>query len=97
MGVKFNREYKEIVHDLAAAIGRIENSYEAFEMTAEEWNAQEAPEQAECMRTLADDVFYGLGTSPSLEVGSGKIEYDAGNHLIKVRTQDNVVHLIKLI
>jgi hypothetical protein len=97
MGVKFNREYKDIVMDLSAALHAIKDGYETFEMTAEEWSAQDAEEQAEVMRTLADDIFYGLGSAPTLYIGSGKIEYDAVNHLIKVHSDEKVVHIIKLI
>lgn len=97
MGVKFNREYKEIVQDLANAMRTIDNGYEAFEMTAEEWSVQDVQDQTEFMRTLADDVFYGLGSRPTLAVGSGTIEYDPSNHLIKVYSHGNVIHVIKLI
>lgn len=97
MGVKFNREYKDIVQDLAIAIRAIRDGYEAFEMTAEDWDAQDEAEQAECMRTLADDIFYGLGTTPAMAIGSGKIEYDAANHIIKVHSDDKVVHVVQLI
>lgn len=97
MGVKFAREYKHIVQDLAEAILTIEDGHEAFEMSAEDWSSQDESERLECMRTLADDLFYGLGQSPSIEVGSGKIEYDAGNHIIKVHDGDNVIHIVQLI
>ncbi|HZG57012.1 hypothetical protein [Paenibacillus sp.] len=97
MGVKFNREYKEIVTDLAGAIGSIEDSYEAFEMAADDWSALDEAERAEYLRTLADDVFYGLGSSSKLGIGSGAIEYDPANHVLKVYSPDNVVRLIKLI
>jgi hypothetical protein len=97
MGVKFNREYKDIVQDLSIAIQAIKDGYEAFEMTAEEWSTQDVGEQAEFMRTLADDIFYGLGSTPTLDIGSGKIEYDAANHLIKVHSDEKVIHVIKLI
>lgn len=97
MGVKFNREYKDIVSDLADAIRTIEDSYEAFEMEAGDWSGLQATEQGEYLRTLADDLFYALGSAPRLEVGSGKIEYDPGNHVLKVYSAGNVVHLVQLI
>ncbi|TLS52558.1 hypothetical protein FE782_07935 [Paenibacillus antri] len=97
MGVKFNREYKDIVTDLANAIGTIDDSYEAFEMDADDWSALASAEQAEFMRTLADDIFYGLGSMPKLSIGSGTIEYDPANHVLKVHSHENVVHVIQLI
>lgn len=97
MGVKYNRRYQDIVADLAGAIGTIEDSYELIEMEADDWTALDADERREYLRTLADDLFYGLGSSPRLSVGSGKIEYDPGNHVLKVYTSDNLIHLIQLI
>ncbi|MCI3922272.1 hypothetical protein MO973_18745 [Paenibacillus sp. TRM 82003] len=97
MGVKFNREYKDIVQDLAVALRAIQDGYEAFEMTAEDWQSQDEAEQAEFMKTLADDIFYGLGKLSVMEIGSGKIEYDATNHIIKVYSDDKVVHVVQLI
>ena len=97
MGVKFNREYKDIVTDLANAIGSIDDSYEAFEMEADDWSALPSDERAEFMRTLADDIFYGLGSLPKLSIGSGTIEYDPANHVLKVHSHEKVVHVIQLI
>lgn len=97
LGVKFQREYKDIVTDLAGAIGTIEDGYAAFEMSEDDWLATDEVERSEFLRTFADDIFYGLGSLPSLRVGSGRIEYDAPHHLIKVYSSDNVVHLISLI
>lgn len=97
VGVKFNRDYKAIVSDLAEAILTIEDGYEAFEMTAEDWRLLSGTERLEFMRTFADDLFYGLGQSPSIPVGSGKIEYVAANHIIKIHDGDNVVHIVQLI
>ncbi|PYI55463.1 hypothetical protein [Paenibacillus flagellatus] len=97
MGVKYNREYRDIVRDLGHAIGQIDNCYEAFEMERADWDALDREEQIEFMRTLADDIFYGLGTEPSIEVGEGKVQYDPSNHIIKVWTESQIVHLVKLI
>lgn len=97
MGVKFNRDYKDIVTDLAQAVSAIPDSYEFFEMSADDWNDLEQQERAEVIRTLADDVFYGLGERPKLSVGSGQIEYDPHNHVIKVTPGSRVVHVVRLI
>lgn len=97
MGVKFNREYQDIIDEMIPAIASIEDCHMFFDMTLEEWSALEDQEKVECMRTLADDLFYGLGSEGQLEVGSGVLEYDADKHLIKVKPDDAVVHVINLI
>lgn len=97
MGVKYNREYREIVKDLGVALGQIENCYETFEMERDDWEALDREEQTEFLRTLADDIFYGLGSEPELEVGEGKVQYDPSHHVIKVWTESQIVRLVKLI
>lgn len=62
MGVKFNREYQDIIDEMIPAIASIEDCHMFFDMTLEEWSALEDQEKVECMRTLADDLFYGLGS-----------------------------------
>ena len=97
MGVKFNREYADIVNDLVEAIITIDDAYEAFEMEREEWLSLDDGEKRECVRTLADDLFYGLGEDPRLEVGSGKVEYDRQHHVIKISAVPQVVRIVKLV
>ncbi len=58
LGVKFNREYKEIVTDLANAIGHIEDCHSTFEMNREDWEALQMQDRQEYIRTLADDLFF---------------------------------------
>ncbi|MEX2415898.1 MAG: hypothetical protein WD424_07125 [Paenibacillaceae bacterium] len=97
MGVKFNREYEDIVEEMAKAIISIQDCYDLFEMNQEEWSLMGQEEQKACILTLADDIFYGLGNLPILTIGSGKIEYDASNHILKVTSVPQVTHLIHLI
>lgn len=97
MGVKFNREYNDIVDDIVIGIRRINNCYEAFEMDAGDWNALDDSERTDCLRTLADDLFFGLGSFPEMRIGSGKIEYDRTNHILKITSAPQIVHLIHLI
>lgn len=97
MGVKYKREYRDIINDLVPAIASIPDCHLFFGMTTDEWNSLAAREQMECLRTLADDLFYGLGSVPKIEVGAGMLEYDARNHLIKVKPDSSVVRLIHLI
>lgn len=97
MGVRFNREYRDIVRDLGAALGQIDNCYNAFEMEQADWDVLEREEQVEFLHTLADDIFYGLGAESPILVGTGKVQYDPAHHLIRVWTDAHVVHLIKLV
>ncbi len=97
MGVKFKREYEDIVEEMTKAIISIHDCYDLFEMSQEEWGLMDQDEQKECVRTLADDIFYGLGNLPNLSIGSGKIEYDADNHILKVSSVPQVTHLIHLV
>ena len=95
--MKFNREYEDIVEELSQAIGSIQDCHDSFEMSQEEWNQLEEQERVECTRTLADDLFYGLGNITKITIGSGRIEYDPDHHLIKVFSVPQVVHMIHLI
>ncbi|RKN86395.1 DUF7167 family protein [Paenibacillus ginsengarvi] len=97
MGVRFNREYRDIIKDFGAALGQIDNCHETFEMERSEWEQLGREEQIEYLQTLADDIFYGLGSEPLIAVGEGKVQYDSTNHLIRVWTDAQIVHLIKLI
>ncbi|WP_274364560.1 hypothetical protein [Paenibacillus thermotolerans] len=97
MGVKFNREYKDIVHDMTKAIGTIPDCHDFFEMDAADWSELDEKEREQCVQTMADDVFYALGSTPKLSIGSGKVDYDAENHVIKINSGNNIVHIVKLI
>lgn len=97
MGVRFNREYRDIVRELGAALAQINHCYEIFDMTSADWEQLDREEQIEYLRTLSDDIFYGLGSEPSIAVGEGKVQYDSSNHIIRVWTDSQIVHLVKLI
>lgn len=97
MGVKFGREYKDIINDFSRAIRYIDGLHEFFEMRTQDWEKLGEREQEACVTTLADDVFYGLGASPTLHVGQGVIVYDKSNHIIKVFSGENVVHVVNLV
>ncbi|MEF3309644.1 hypothetical protein PV433_12155 [Paenibacillus sp. GYB004] len=97
MGVRFNREYRDIVRDLGHALGQIDNCYESFAMERADWEELDREEQIEYMCTLADDIFYGLGAEPTIEIGEGKVQYDSVNHVIRIWTDAQVVHLVKLV
>ncbi|MBD2871637.1 hypothetical protein [Paenibacillus arenilitoris] len=97
MGVRHAREYADILKDLTDAVGEIEESYTFFEMDPEEWEALGADDRREVMEALADDVFFGLGENPAIEVGQGHIAYNSKFHIIEVSQGDKVIHIIRLI
>lgn len=97
MGVKYAREYEAIIEELTDALLEVDGSYEFMEMTELDWEELEASERRECIRTMADDVFYGLGTEPVLELGGGRVTYDAGTHRIQVADGGKVTRLIVLV
>ncbi|MFU0799716.1 MAG: Imm40 domain-containing protein [Xylanivirga thermophila] len=97
MGVRYGREYSDIVRDLMEAINLIDGFYGAFEMSDEDWNSLDAYEQKECLRTLSDDVFYGLGNEPVLNIGQGMLKYDKDNHVIKLFNGEKCVYIVTLV
>lgn len=97
MGVKFGREYEDIVKDLTAAIRLIDDAYDFFEMSLHDWESLDEEEQTACLTTLADDIFFALGQSPQISVGrQGKLSYHASRHVITV-SQGERVTIVKLI
>lgn len=97
MGVKYAKEYSLIIDDLTDALLEVEGAHEVIGMETEEWTALEDGERRACIRTLADDVFYGLGADPIMELGSSTILYDKSNHVIRLAHPDNVVRVVRLI
>jgi predicted fused transcriptional regulator/phosphomethylpyrimidine kinase len=97
MGVKFGREYADIIEDFYSAIRSIDRINEFFEMSEEDWQQLEAEDQNECVKTLADDIFYGLGTEPMIHVGGGVVVYDRDHHIIKVFNGEKIVHVVNLV
>jgi hypothetical protein len=97
MGVKYARKYEAIIEELTDALLEVEGSYAFLEMTVLDWQELAAEERRECIRTMADDVFYGLGKESVLELGRGQVTYDAGTHRIQVNDGGQVTRLIMLI
>ncbi|WP_336776758.1 hypothetical protein [Paenibacillus sp. MMO-58] len=96
MGVRHAREYADILKELTEAVSEVEGSYTFFEMEEEEWAALGADDRHEVMEALADDVFFGLGEQPFIEVGKGAITYHPKHHVIEVSHGDNVTRMIRL-
>lgn len=84
MGVRYARDYSLIIEELAAALSTIEGASEFFGMDADDWSLIPAGDRQELFRTAADDIFYALGTEPSVSIGTGHVEYDGDRHIIKV-------------
>lgn len=97
MGIKFGREYKDIVTDFVRGIEMVDGFYELLDMSADDWQELEQEEQEECLRTLADDIFYGLGNSPVMQIGAGSVRHDPGNHVLKVHDGEKLVSVIYLV
>ncbi|WP_373231894.1 hypothetical protein [Cohnella sp.] len=96
MAISYTREYDHILNDLSHAIETIPNFYEAFEMEADDWKELGKEEREICIRTLADDLFYMLGSETNAEVGLGSAEYDSAHAVIKVTANAQLVHVICL-
>jgi hypothetical protein len=96
MNIRYTRDYDKILDDMSQAISTIPQFYETFEMGNEEWSGLTDNEKAVCLRTLADDVFYALGSDPLAEVGPGSAEYDRGHDIIKITAGPQLVHVVTL-
>jgi hypothetical protein len=96
MAISYTREYDHILDDLSRALSTVPQFHEAFEMETNDWESLTKDEQEICTRTLADDLFYVLGTEMSAEVGLGSAEYDSSHGVIKVVANTQLVHVISL-
>jgi len=97
MGVRHAREYADILKDLTEAVAEIEQSYTFFEMEQEEWEALDSDSRHEVMEALADDVFFGLGEHPVIEVGGSVISYNSKHHVIEISHNNQVTRIVRLI
>jgi len=84
MGVKFNREYNEIIEELTDALLDIEGCHDIFEMSVEDWTQMKKRDRRELIKTLSDDLFYGLGADAFIELGDSMITYHKENHTITI-------------
>jgi hypothetical protein len=96
MAIRYSRDYDRILDDLANALATVPQFYEAFEMDSSDWDSLSKDERDVCVRTLADDLFYVLGSEPSTDVGLGKAEYDASHGRIKIFAGSGLVHVVSL-
>lgn len=96
MAIRYTREYDLILDDLSQALVTVPEFFDAFEMNENEWRELSEDEQAVCVRTLADDVFYALGADPEVPVGTGAAYYDAAHSVIRVEATAHLVHVVSL-
>jgi hypothetical protein len=96
LAIRYTRDYDNILDDLSNALSTIPKFYEAFEMNDTDWSELDDNEKAICVRTLADDVFYVLGSDSSAAVSTGSAEYDSGHGIIKVTAGPQLVHVVSL-
>lgn len=96
MGIKYNREYEEIIDDMSEAIIGIDDLYDFIGMSGPDWKELSAQEKSECARTIADDIIYALGSDPVLNIGDSMVKYDRENGIVKVCSGKSCIRLIKL-
>ena len=97
MGVKHGRDYGDILQDLTKAVSSISDSYVFFEMEAEDWERLGAEDRLEVHEALAEDLFYALGTQPSIDVGSGVVIHDPVAHRINILVGDQQMTFVPLV
>ena len=88
MGVKFGREYAAIISEFAQALDPVGEICTFLEMDAGEWEALGPEGRFDCIRTIADDLFYALGTEKEVSVGPARIVYDELHHRIRIYYAD---------
>lgn len=96
MGLKFTREYDEIIDDFAEGIKNFNNFYEFLNMDENIWNEMPQEQQQEIIKTLADDLFYALGNDKIIDLGSDIIKYLSYENCIVISNSRNEVFRINL-
>jgi hypothetical protein len=84
MGVKFVREYENILSDLVDIIVEISDIYTFFDMPEDTWKYLGRNKKRSYIETLADDLFFALGTESEFNIGSGKIVYNTKIHALEI-------------
>ena len=97
MGVRFNREYEDILKDFTEALASIEDSAAFVEMEVSEWKQLKPIIRKEIAQTIADDLFFALGEDAIIDFGQTKAVYDPTSHeiaLIKAKGEKITIKLI---
>jgi hypothetical protein len=97
MGVRFNREYPDILADLTSVLAQLPAIAEFVEMEQSDWLKLSPKTRKEMAETIADDLFFALGEEPTIALGDLTIQYDSSLHRIFIQKQNSEVHIIKLI
>lgn len=97
MGVRFNREYEDILKDFTEALASIEDSAEFVEMDVAEWHQLKPSMRQEIAQTIADDLFFALGEDAIIDFGQTKAVYDPTYHEIALIKGSGEKITIKLI
>jgi len=96
MGVKFLREYEDITAELVTLISEIADIYTFLNMPEATWNRLSRLKRAKYLETLADDLFFALGSEPSFEIGSGKIIYNSTESCLDVFSESDKLGSVQL-
>lgn len=97
MGVKFTREYQNIISDLVDLLVDINDIYTFFEMPENIWKYLGKAKKRSYIETLADDLFFALGSEAEFNIGSGKIIYNKKEHILEILDNENEIGSINLI
>jgi len=95
MGIKFIREYDDIIKEISNALIDIDVFYSFISIEEDEWNELSDAEKDDILKTMADDIFYSLGDIKNIELGSGKISYSNDKNCIIIEN-NKCTSIIKL-
>lgn len=96
MSLKFSREYKRIIEEIADCLLNIKEIYSFLGMEKSTWEELEDEDKIEFTKTLADDIFYALGQEPIVEIGDDKIEYSKEKSEIYIISKNSIIKTVKL-
>lgn len=96
VGIKFTRDYNDIVNDMSHAIPNIDQFYRFLDMEKEQWEALSMREQHECTKTMCDDLFFALGSISTIEIEGGWVSYERTKNVITVNSGETVIAIIHL-
>lgn len=97
MGVKFFRQYNDIIYDLVNLLIDIPNIYTFFDMPQNDWDCLSKSNKKKYTETLADDLFFALGTAKEFEMGSSKIVYNSEQQVLEIFNINNKIGTVNLI
>lgn len=96
MGVKFLRDYDDIILELRDSILTIPKFYTFLGMEDNDFSSLSKSSKEEFARTLSDDLFYGLDAKSTIELGEGLIKLNDTNKTIEIFVNDILTNTIKL-